>query len=93
MKTQFTDCYDLLIKQFTEIDQLLSMSEHDRFDQELPTLRMRQKKELDNIQDKWILTGGGTEKKLFGWEEAPVMNRVIAGYTTTRTPEGMRSSE
>jgi hypothetical protein len=54
---------------------------------------MRQKKELDNIQDKWILKGGGTEKKLFGWEEAPVMNRVIAGYTTTRTPEGMRSSE
>jgi hypothetical protein len=92
MKTQLTDCYDLLVKQLTEIDQLLFMSEHDQFEQELPILRMRQKKELDNLQDKWILKGG-TGSELFGWEEASVMNRAIAGYTTTRTPNGMRSSE
>jgi hypothetical protein len=42
MKTQFTECYDLLVKQLTEIDQLLFMSEHDKFEQELPILRIRQ---------------------------------------------------
>ena len=92
MKTQFTECYDLLIRHLTEIDQLLFMSEHNQFEQELPIVRIRQKRELDNLQDKWILKGR-TKRELFGWEEAPVMNRVIAGYTTTRTPEGMRSSE
>jgi hypothetical protein len=77
MKTQLTDCYDLLIKQFTEIDQLLFMSKHNQCEQELPILRIRQKKELDNLQDKWIFKGG-TESKSFGWEEAPVMSRAIA---------------
>ena len=76
MKTQFTECYELLAKHLTEIDQLLFMSEHDQFEQELPTLRMRQKKELDHLQDQWILKWG-TGSELFGWEEAIVMNRSI----------------
>jgi len=66
-----------MVKHLTEIDQLLFMSKHDQFEQELPILRIRQKKELDNVQDKWILKGR-TKRELFGWEEAPVMSRAIA---------------
>ena len=77
MNTQFTECYDLLIKHLTEIDQLLFMSEHDQCEQELPIMRMRQKKEWGDLQDKCILKGG-TGSALFGREEAPVMNRAIA---------------
>ena len=66
MKTQFTECYDLLVKHLTEIDQLLFMPEHDQFEQELPTLRMRQKKELDYLQDKLILKGEQRENRSAG---------------------------
>ena len=66
MKTQFTECYDLLVKHLTEIDQLLFMPEHDHFEQELPTLRMRQKKELDHLQDKLILKGEQRENRSAG---------------------------
>jgi len=53
------------------------MSKYDQFEQELPILRIRQKKELDNVQDKWILKGR-TKRESFGWEEARVKSRAMA---------------
>ena len=58
MRNHFTESYDLLVKELTEIDQLLFMSVHDQFEQQYFILRSRQKREWDDLQDKWIFEGG-----------------------------------
>ncbi len=77
MKTPFTDCYDFLVKQLAEIDRLLLFSAHGQFERQFFILRLRQKKEWDDLQDKLVLKGGA-ESKSFRWEQAPVMNRAKA---------------
>jgi hypothetical protein len=41
MKNQFTESYDLLVKELTEIDQLLLMSVHDQFEQQFFDLEIK----------------------------------------------------